>query len=150
MIIRQMSVFVENKPGALAEVLATLKEHEVNIRAMAVADTADFGILRIIVNDPEKVEKILRGNGFTVKMTQVLTLTIADSPGSLYEKMKKLSDAGVNVEYMYAFAATGDGFARVVLKVDNLARAVSIANGQQQESETDKESDNEDGPAFYW
>lgn len=146
MIIRQMSVFVENRPGALAEVLAVLKEHEVNIRALAVADTADFGILRIIVNDPEKVERILRGTGFTVKITQVLTLTVDDNPGSLYEKMQRLSDAGVNVEYMYAFAATGDGFARVVLKVDNLARAVSIANGQQQQFDEDEET----GPDFYW
>lgn len=146
MIIRQMSVFVENRPGALAEVLSVLKEHEVNIRALAVADTADFGILRIIVNDPEKVERILRGTGFTVKMTQVLTLTVDDNPGTLYDKIQRLSDAGVNVEYMYAFAATGDGFARVVLKVDNLARAVSIANGQQQQPNEEGEI----GPDFYW
>ena len=146
MIIRQLSIFVENRPGALAEVLAVLKEHDVNIRALALADTADFGIMRLIVNDPEKVERVLRGAGFTVKMTQVLALTVDDQPGGLYEKTQKLSDAGVNIEYMYAFAARGDGSARVVLKVDNLARAAQIAHGQLKANEPDSE----DGPAFYW
>lgn len=147
MIIRQLSVFVENKPGTLAEVLAALKEIEVNIRAMAVADTADFGILRIIVNEPDKVEQALREAGFTVKITQVLMLNVDDSPGSLYEQLQKLSEAGVNIEYVYAFAATGDDYARVVIKVDNLAKAERIANGEEQKNEQDQI---ETLPAFYW
>lgn len=147
MIIRQLSVFVENKPGTLAEVLAALKEIEVNIRAMAVADTADFGILRIIVNEPDKVEQALREAGFTVKITQVLMLNVNDSPGSLYEQLQKLSEAGVNVEYVYAFAAAGDDYARVVIKVDNLAKAERIANGEEQKSEQEQI---ETLPAFYW
>ena len=146
MIIRQMSVFLENRPGAMAEVLAVLKDHKVNMRALALADTSDFGILRRVVNEPDKIGTILRNAGFTVKITQVLALTVEDDPGSLYEKLTKFSDAGVNVEYMYAFAAAGDSFARVVLKVDNLELATKIANGQ----ELSAESGVEEEPSFYW
>ncbi len=146
MIIRQMSVFLENRPGAMAEVLAVLKDHKVNMRALALADTSDFGILRLVVNEPDKIGTILRNAGFTVKITQVLALTVEDDPGSLYEKLTKFSDAGVNVEYMYAFAAAGDSFARVVLKVDNLELATKIANGQ----ELSAESGVEEEPSFYW
>ena len=146
MIIRQMSVFLENRPGAMAEVLAVLKDHKVNMRALALADTSDFGILRLVVNEPDKIGTILRNAGFTVKITQVLALTVEDDPGSLYEKLMKFSDAGVNVEYMYAFAAAGDSFARVVLKVDNLELAAKIANGQ----ELLAESGSEEEPSFYW
>ena len=146
MIIRQMSVFLENRPGAMAEVLAVLKDHRVNMRALALADTSDFGILRLVVNEPDKIGTILRNAGFTVKITQVLALTVEDDPGSLYEKLTKFSDAGVNVEYMYAFAAAGDSFARVVLKVDNLELATKITNGQ----ELSAESGVEEEPSFYW
>ncbi len=146
MIIRQMSVFLENRPGAMAEVLAVLKDHKVNMRALALADTSDFGILRLVVNEPDKIGTILRDAGFTVKITQVLALTVEDDPGSLYEKLTKFSDAGVNVEYMYAFAAAGDSFARVVLKVDNLELATKITNGQ----ELSAESGVEEEPSFYW
>ena len=146
MIIRQMSVFLENRPGAMAEVLAVLKDHKVNMRALALADTSDFGILRLVVNEPDKIGTILRNAGFTVKITQVLALTVEDDPGSLYEKLTKFSDAGVNVEYMYAFAVAGDSFARVVLKVDNLELATKIANGQ----ELSAESGVEEEPSFYW
>ena len=146
MIIRQMSVFLENRPGAMAEILAVLKDHTVNMRALALADTSDFGILRLVVNEPDKIGTILRNAGFTVKITQVLALTVEDDPGSLYEKLTKFSDAGVNVEYMYAFAAAGDSFARVVLKVDNLELATKITNGQ----ELSAESGVEEEPSFYW
>jgi len=78
MIIKQISVFVENRPGTLVEVLGVLSEHGINIRALSVADTADFGILRIIVNEPEKVERVLRGANLTVKMTPVITMTVGD------------------------------------------------------------------------
>ena len=106
MIIQQISVFVENQPGTLAEVLGILKANQVNLRALSVADTADFGILRMIVNEPEKVAKFLRDKGLAVKSTQVLTIAIPDNPGGLLEQVEKLSAAGINVEYVYAFAAT--------------------------------------------
>jgi hypothetical protein len=147
MIIQQISVFVENQPGTLAEVLAVFKEHEVNLRALAVADTSDFGILRIIVNEPEKVERILRGAGLTVKMTPVLTITIDDRPGHLHEQVQKLSAAGINIEYMYAFATANGSDARVVLKVDDLSRADSIVRG---EVATKHIEDEDVVPNFYW
>jgi hypothetical protein len=148
MIIRQISVFVENRPGTLAEVLDVLKDHDVNLRALSVADTADFGILRMIVNDPEKVERILRGAGYAVKSTPVLTLTVADNPGGLLEKLLKMSSAGINVEYVYAFAATSANEARVVIKVDNLERAERIINGDIASDPNNKE--NGEVPGFYW
>lgn len=148
MIIQQVSVFVENRPGTLAEVLGVLKEHEINLRALSVADTADFGILRIIVNDPEKVERILRGAGYAVKATPVVTLTVEDKPGGLLTQMEKLSAAGINVEYLYAFAATSSNEARVVIKVDNLERAERIVSGEAASNQAGKEKS--EVPGFYW
>ena len=148
MIIQQISVFVENRPGTLAEVLGVLKEHDINLRAMSVADTADFGILRMVVNDPEKVERILRGAGYAVKSTPVLTLTVADSPGGLLMQVEKMSTAGINVEYLYAFAATSADEARVVIKVDNLERAERIVNGETVATNPGKEKG--EVPGFYW
>ncbi len=148
MIIQQISVFVENRPGTLAEVLGVLKEHDINLRALSVADTADFGILRIVVNDPEKVERILRGAGYAVKATPVLTLTVDDTPGGLLKQVKKMSEAGINVEYLYAFAATSTDEARVVIKVDNLDRAERIVSGEALLTPAGK--DKGDIPGFYW
>lgn len=142
MIIKQISVFVENRPGTLAEVLAVLGEHGINIRALSVADTADFGILRIIVNEPEKVERVLRGANLTVKMTPVITMTVGDTPGGLLEQMQKLSDLGINVEYVYAFAATQGSEARVVIKVDDPDRAQRLLQGEGQGAGEE--------PQFYW
>lgn len=146
MIIKQISVFVENRPGTLAEVLAVLGEHDINIRALSVADTADFGILRIIVNEPEKVERVLRGANLTVKTTPVITMTVGDTPGGLLQQVQKLSDSGVNVEYVYAFAATKGSEARVVLKVDDPERAIRLLQG---EGRVDR-VESEEGPQFYW
>ncbi|HWR08078.1 amino acid-binding protein [Sporomusa sp.] len=149
MIIHQLSVFVENQGGKLAEVLGVLKAHEINIRAMAVADTSDFGILRIIVNEPEKVQHILRGAGFTVKVTPVLTILVTDQPGSLFEQVDKLSAAGVNVEYVYAFAATSAETARVVLKVDNLPLAERLINSEGRSADP-YQDETSAAPNFYW
>ncbi|MBP2656106.1 MAG: amino acid-binding protein [Firmicutes bacterium] len=126
MILRQISVFLENKRGTLAQVLNALNENGVNLRAMTVADTADFGILRIVVNDPDKVEQILKDANYAVKITPVLTMKIEDSPGGLMKKVKLLTDNGINIEYIYAFASTDIDGARVVLKVDNLEQASQI------------------------
>jgi hypothetical protein len=149
MIIQQLSLFLENQPGKLAEVLGVLHAHGSNIRAMSVADTADFGILRIIVNEPEKVQQILRGAGFTVKATPVLSIVLSDTPGSLFEHVRKLSAAGINVEYVYAFAATSTDTARVVLKVDNLELAERLIAGEGKATEPYRE-DAGATPNFYW
>lgn len=151
MIIQQISVFVENQPGTLTEVLKVLKDHNLNLRALSVADTSDFGILRMIVNDPAKVECILKGAGYAVKSTPVLALTIDDNPGGLLTQVEKMSSAGINIEYMYAFAATSATSAteaRVVIKVDNLERAARIVSGEEAASRTGRE--NSDVPGFYW
>lgn len=143
MIIKQISVFLENKPGTLAAVLAVLGEHNINIRAMSVADTADFGILRLVVNEPDKVEQALKGASLAVKTTPVLAMKVSDKPGGLLAEVKKLTAAGINIEYVYAFAAPAAEEARVVLKVDDLAKAEKVLNG-------DKAVEGGDGPNFYW
>ena len=102
----------------------------------------------MIVNDPAKVERILRGAGYAVKATPVLTMTVADTPGGLLEKMESLSAAGINVEYVYAFAATSANEARVVIKVDNLERAARIVNGDATAAPVDAATG--DVPGFYW
>jgi len=147
MIIQQISVFVENRPGTLAEVLSVLKEHDINIRAMSVADTADFGILRIIVNEPEKVERVMRGARFTVKTTPVLAMKVEDHPGGLLEKINKLSSAGINIEYFYAFASGKEDSARVVLKVDDLTKAERLLS---EDSSSPAPAEHEQGPNVYW
>ena len=143
----QLSVFLENRAGRLAEVTHTLAEAGINIRALSLADTSDFGILRMIVNEPEKVERILRGAGYAVKATPVLTLTVADTPGGLLEKLQQMSAAGINIEYVYAFAATSANEARVVIKVDNLERAERILNGDSAKPVAKEKGD---VPGFYW
>ncbi len=143
MIIQQISVFLENRLGTLAEVLATLNANNINIRAMSVAETADFGILRFIVNHPEKVAQILKEANIAVKITPVLTMVLDDNPGRLLEKIQKLSDAGINVEYFYAFAVVGTEKARIVIKVDALEQAQKLIGTHEQTQEND-EAD------FYW
>lgn len=143
MIIQQISVFVENKPGTMGEVLTVLKEKNINLRALSLADTADFGIIRLIVKEPEKVGASLREADFTVKTTPVLAIKVPDDPGGLFEQVQKLSSAGINIEYMYAFAANGGSEARVVLKVDDLERAELLVCG-------DRTSTTAQAPNFYW
>lgn len=141
MIIKQISVFIENRPGTLAEVLTVLGDNNLNIRALSVADTSDFGILRLIVNEPDKVERILKEANLAVKVTPVLTLKITDKPGGLLADVRRLTAAGINIEYVYAFAASAAEEARVVLKVDDLAKAAKVLNGEVAEA---------DGHGFYW
>lgn len=126
MIIQQLSVFLENRPGTLVEVLSVLKERGINLRALALADTADFGIMRIIVHEPDQVERILHEAGFTVRITLVMAIDMQDHPGGLFSPVATLGAAGINIEYMYAFAANSDQGAKVILKVDDVERAETI------------------------
>jgi hypothetical protein len=146
MIIQQISVFLENRTGTLAEVLATLHENNINIRAMSVAETADFGILRFIVNQPEKVEQVLRKAQFALRVTPVLTMVLDDSPGSLLDRIEKLSSAGINIEYFYAFAVVGTERARIVLKVDALQEAEQLLGEFEEGQHREKEQEAD----FYW
>ena len=145
MIIRQLSAFLENKPGAMTAILQLFKGNEINLRALTLSDAAEFGgILRIIVKEPDEVEELLRGSGYIVKNEPVLTITLEDDPGSLFEKMQLLSDAGINIEYTYAFAAPAESEARVVFKTDKLELAEKLLKGQNQEIHDD------DLPQLYW
>ena len=103
MAISQISVFVENRPGRLADITAVLAKNSIDIRALSVADTSDYGILRLIVNDPKSAVEALRSEGMTASATQVLGIIIPDEPGGLARAIKVLSDAQISVEYAYAF-----------------------------------------------
>ena len=126
MIIKQISIFVENKPGRLAEITGIIAENNINIRALSVADTTHFGILRIIVDDPEEVERVLREAGLTVSITSVITACIKNRPGGLAEVLKLLSDNDIAIEYMYAFIAKSDNEAYVVMRIEAESAAVQL------------------------
>lgn len=124
--VKQISIFLENKSGRLAKVTKVLAESGINIRALSIADTTDFGILRLIVNDPEKAWDVLKSKGFTVSSTEVIAIRIPDHPGGLASILQKLDDLGINIEYMYAFVGKSHGEAVVVFKVDAIENAIPI------------------------
>lgn len=129
MTIKQLSVFLENREGRLDEVLQTLGEHDVNIVALSLADTADYGMLRMIVSDPVKGKNVLKEAGITSMLTDVIAIRVPHAAGSLSKAMHELMADGVNMEYMYAFANGAD--ASAVLKSDDPQKVVTIlqANG---------------------
>ncbi len=122
----QISIFLENKAGRLAEVTATLRDANVNIRALSLADTTDFGILRLIVHDNQKAEKALKDEGFTVGKTDVIAVEVDDNPGGLNRVLDPLTREGVNVEYMYAFANPHGKNAIMIFRFDNIDKAIEI------------------------
>jgi hypothetical protein len=127
-LTKQVSVFLENKSGRLADVCRTLGEHGINIRALCIADTSDFGILRLIVNRPDDATTILRDAGFSVGETNVIAVQIPDVPGGLGMALALLEGAGVNVEYMYAFFTRIEGNAVVLFRVadDSTDKTVEV------------------------
>lgn len=131
MIIKQLSVFVENKQGRLADITEILSNAGANIRALSIADTTDFGILRLIVNDPDSASEALKAAGITVSVTNVIAVGIEDVPGAFAVPMRILSDSKIDVEYMYAFITRKSEKAYVILRVaDNEAAAkVLLDNG---------------------
>lgn len=129
MTIKQISIFVENKPGRLKEVTNILKDNGINIRALSIADTKDFGILRIIVNDPEKACAALKNAKCTVTITEVLAVGIEDKPGGITIVMDTLYENKISVEYMYAFVSKSDDDAYVILRVvDNKSAAEVLSD----------------------
>ena len=124
MFIKQLSVFVENKSGRLAEITAVLAGAGIDIRALSIADTTNFGILRLIVDKPDEAEAALKAAGLTVSLTNVIAIGIPDQPGGFAAAMKALSDAGVGIEYMYAFISRDEGRACVILRVENNDAAI--------------------------
>lgn len=119
MAVTQLSVFLENKPGRLAETVRTLKENNINIRALSLADTKDFGILRLIVSDTALAKQVLSDNS-VVMTTDVLALRMDDRSGALSDILQVFETAHINVEYMYAFTGADAGSAYVVLRVDRI------------------------------
>lgn len=124
MTIKQLSVFLENREGRLDEVLKLLGTNDVNIVALSLADTADYGMLRMIVSDPEKGKAVLKEAGITSMLTDVVALRVPHATGSLSKAMHEIVAGGVNVEYMYAFANGAD--ASAVLKSDAPEKVVEI------------------------
>ena len=125
MIITQLSVFVENKPGRLSEITDTFARDNIDIRALSIADTTNFGILRLIVDNPEAAEHSLKEAGFTVSLTNVIAISVADSPGGLSKALKVLTGAEIAVEYMYAFISRQGGVAHVILRVSDNQAAIN-------------------------
>ena len=107
MFIKQLSVFVENKQGALVKVLALLSDNGINMRAVSIADTQDFGILRVIVKEVDKAKEVLKQNGVIVSVTEIVGVELADTPGALSKILSVLDEGQVNVEYVYAFVTPG-------------------------------------------
>ena len=123
MFIKQLSVFVENKPGRLHAIVDALGKGGVNLRALSIAETQDFGILRLIVNDEKTAEAVLAENGYLIKVIDVLGVKIGDEPGKLTAALAVLDKANINVEYLYAFMARTAKHAYVVLRVEDNAVA---------------------------
>ena len=125
-LIKQISVFVENKSGRLSDILNVIGKNGIDISALSIADTTDFGIVRMIVNDPDKAAEILKSNNLVVKVTDVIALAVADKPGGLEGEIEKLKNAGISIEYMYAFIGKSDKGALVIVRVENPEKALEV------------------------
>ena len=126
MQINQLSIFIENKSGRLMEIMDVLSANDIDISALSLADTTDFGVLRMIVNDPDKAKRALKESGVIVKTTPVIALPIEDTPGGLSKVLNLLREQNVSVEYMYAFCTRTDGKAAMVLRVDDAEKAQKV------------------------
>ncbi|MHB0999965.1 MAG: ACT domain-containing protein [Armatimonadota bacterium] len=131
MKVKQLSIFLENQSGRLSEVLGAIGNESINIRALSLADTSGFGILRLIVNDIQKAREILQNTGFTVSETDVIAVEIPDVPGGLANVLSILATKGINIEYMYAFVEKASNNAVVIFRIENLDEAIDTlqANG---------------------
>jgi len=126
MKVEQISVFLENKPGSLENATRTLRDANINIRTLSVAETVDFGILRLIVNDVEKANNALKESGFRVSKTPVVAVEVPDKPGGLHSIMEVVSKEGINVEYLYAFVEKSGENAVIIFRFDNPEKAIEV------------------------
>jgi hypothetical protein len=126
MKVEQISIFLENKSGRLAEVAGVLAAAGVNIRALSLADTTDFGILRLIVDQNDRAKKALKESGFTVGKTEVIAVEVPDRPGGLAQILRTLDAAAINVEYMYAFVQRSGDNAILIFRFDELDKAIQV------------------------
>jgi hypothetical protein len=125
MKVKQLSIFLENQSGRLAEVTEALGGEGINIRALSLADTSGFGILRLIVNDIAKAHEVLKGKGFTVSETDVIAVEIPDRPGGLGTILAIFGNKGINIEYMYAFVQKSSENAVVIFRIEDIDGAIS-------------------------
>ena len=125
--IHQISVFLENRAGQLAEITSILSENKIDMRAISIAETTDYGVLRLIVSEPERTASILLSHGFILSMTPVVAVAVPDEPGGLARVLHILAEAEIDIEYMYAFANGSD--AAAVLKSDEPGRVIDILKG---------------------
>lgn len=138
MYIKQLSVFIENREGRLEEVLHALKEKEVNIVSLSLADTSEYGLLRLLVTDPEAGKKALKEKGFSAMLTDVLAVKISHKAGKLQELLQIICEAHVNIEYMYALT-TGEEDASIVIKTSDLEKAAEYLQARGVEVVTSQE-----------
>lgn len=124
MKVKQISVFIENRSGRLREVADVLGKNSINIRALSLADTSDYGILRLIVDRPASAVGILKTAGFTLSETDVIAVEVCDKPGGLAEVLDVLGDAGINVEYMYAFVEKSSNNAVMIFRIEDVDSAI--------------------------
>ncbi|MFP4660816.1 MAG: acetolactate synthase [Halanaerobiales bacterium] len=131
MIIKQLSVFLENKSGRLTELTEILGESGINMSALSIADTSEFGIIRIVVSEPEKAYKVLNENNFSVNLTDVICLSAPNEPGAIARALKILSGENISVEYMYAFSM--DEKALAVIRTENIETTIEILKKHEME-----------------
>ncbi len=124
MIIKQLTVFLQNEPGRLEDLTQALSELKVNISALSLAEAEDYGVVRMVVSEPEKAEKQLKEANFSVKTTEVIGIEMPDVPGTLHNILKLWSSKGINVVYMYGYS--DNGIARLIIKVNDLDKAMML------------------------
>ena len=130
MIIKQISVFLENKPGRLADFTDIISKGGINLRALSLADAEDFGIVRVIVDDVYNATSVLKNAGYVFSITDVIAVEIPDTPGGLNAVLRAFGDSEVNLEYMYAFAGNKAGVANMVFRVKDVEKAVDALKGK--------------------
>ena len=123
-MVKQISIFLENKSGRMTHVSEVLGEAGINIRALSIADTSDFGILRLIVDQPDRACAVLREKGFMASVTEVIALEVPDTPGGLARVLTPLEEAGINIEYLYAFVQKRTEDALILIRVENIESAL--------------------------
>ena len=128
MAVKQVSIFVENKEGRIKKAIDTLAKQNINIRALSIADTTKYGILRLIVSDNAKALEALEDNGFIVKENDVIILEVPDEPNGLNSTLAIFDNEGINLEYLYAFASSKTDAAIVVMRLENMEKAIEVLN----------------------
>lgn len=130
-MIKQISVFLENKSGRLVRVTQVLKDAGINIRGLSIADTSDFGILRMIVDQPEKTIQVLKDKGIMATSTDVIAMEVPDTPGGLAQVLEYLQEADINIEYLYSFIEKPTSNAIIMMRVEKIAQALEVLKKNQ-------------------